>query len=49
MNKEEIIRLKLEIYKNVYDAIAFNNPAYIDAEIKKLESQLELLEEMRGE
>ena len=48
MNKEEIIRLKLEIYKNVYDAVAFNNPAYIGAEMKKLEAQLELLEEMRG-
>ena len=48
MNKEERLKLKLEIYKNVYDAIAFNNPAYIGAEIEKLEAQLELLEEMRG-
>ena len=49
MDKEEIIRLKLEIYKNVYNAVIFNNPTYIDTEIKKLKAQLELLEEMRGE
>lgn len=48
MSKEEIIKLKIEIYKNVYDAIIFNNSAYIGAEIKKLEAQLELLEEMKG-
>lgn len=48
MNREEVIRLKLEIYQNVYDAIVFNNPVYISTEIRKLEAQLELLEEMKG-
>lgn len=48
MNREEIIRLKLEIYKNVYHAIVLKNPAFISTEMRKLEAQLELLEEMRG-
>ena len=49
MNKEEIIKLKIEIYSNVYDAVAFNNPAYIGAEIEKLNAQLELLKENERE
>ena len=49
MNKEEIIKLKIEIYSNIYDTIAFNNPAYVGAEIEKLNAQLELLKEMREE
>ena len=48
MSKEEIIKLKLEIYKNVYNAIALNNPAYIGVEMEKLKAQLELLKETRG-
>lgn len=48
MDKEEIIKLKIEIYKNVYDAIVFNNPMYIHEQIGKLNAQLELLEEMKG-
>lgn len=49
MNKEETVKLKIEIYSNVYDAVAFNNLAYIGAEIEKLNAQLELLKEMREE
>ena len=39
--------MKIEIDSNVYDAVACNNPAYVGAEIKKLNAQLELLKEMR--
>lgn len=49
MNKEEIIKLKIEIYSNIYDTVAFNNPAYIGAEIEKLNAQLELLKENERE
>ena len=49
MNKEEIIKMKIEIYSNVYDAVVFNSPAYIGVEIEKLNAQLELLKEMREE
>ena len=49
MDKEEIIKLKLEIYKNVYHAIILNNPAYVSTEMRRLEAQLELLKEMREE
>lgn len=48
MDREEIIRLKLEIYQNIYDAMIFNNPVYINTKMRELEAQLELLEEMKG-
>lgn len=49
MSKEEIIKLKLEIYQEIYDAIAFNNNAFVGEKINRLKAQLELLEELKEE
>lgn len=47
MSKEEKLKLKLEIYKTIYDAIALKNVELetLGNEITRIEAQLEILEE----
>lgn len=47
MSKEEKLKLKLEIYKTIYDTIALENVGLeiLSNEITRIEAQLEILEE----
>lgn len=49
MNKEKELKLKLEIYQNLYDTIVLNCPDFLAEEIVKTKSQLKLLKEMEKE
>lgn len=46
MNEKEKLKLKLEIYKTIYDAIVLENVGWeiLSKEITKIEAQLEILE-----
>ena len=44
MSKLEILKLKLEIYQEVYDAIVLD-PYYLALAMSNLRSQIEVLEE----
>lgn len=43
MEKVQILKLKLEIYKTVYSGVILDSK-YIEEEIEKLKNQLEILE-----
>lgn len=49
MDKEKELKLKLEIYQNLYDAITLNNVSFLAEEMTKIRGQLELLKEMEKE
>lgn len=47
MSKEEILKLKMEIYETIYSAITYEDPTYICRAKEKIEAQLEILEEVK--
>ena len=48
MTKKEELKIKLEIYQRVYDAIVLENVDFLIEEMTKIKGQLELLKEMEN-
>ena len=48
MTKKEELKIKLEIYQQIYDAIVLKNVDFLIEEMTKIKGQLELLKEMEN-